>query len=183
MKLVGIDLAGNPRNHTGFCILNTGDNKKIVTTSILHSDSEIMEEIEGVNPDLIAVDAPLTFSGVNRRCDDELHRYGALPVTLRGMEVLAKRGTELAEKLRKKNFRVIEVYATCSGKILGFYDKNERSMHKNLMNSGLEGSIHKRIPTKDEIDAIFSALTAYLHLNGSTEEVGDENGKIIIPKV
>jgi len=82
MKLIGIDLAGNPKNDTGFCVLEIKDNKKIVTTSLLNSDSEIMEKIKEVNPNLIAIDAPLTFSGVNRKCDDELHNYGALPVTL-----------------------------------------------------------------------------------------------------
>lgn len=183
MKLIGIDLAGNPKNDTGFCVLEIKDNKKIVTTSLLHSDSEIMGKIKEVNPEIIAIDAPLTFSGVNRKCDDELHSYGALPVTLRGMEILAKRGTELAEKLRKENFKMIEVFATGSGKILGFYDQNERNMQKNLMNSGLWGDIQKRILTKDEIDAIFSALTAYLYLHGSTEEIGDEGGKIVIPKI
>lgn len=149
MKLIGIDLAGNPKNDTGFCVLEIEDDKKIVTTSIIHSDSEIMEKIREVNPDLIAIDAPLTFSGVNRKCDDELHSYGALPVTLRGMEILAKRGTELAGKLKKENFKVIEVFATGSGKILGFYDQNENAMQKNLMNSDLEGNIQKRILTKD----------------------------------
>lgn len=183
MKVVGIDLAGNPKNDTGFCILEVKDDKKIVKTSLLHSDSEIIDKIKEVNPELIAIDAPLTFSGINRKCDDELQSYGTLPVTLRGMEILAKRGTELAKELRKLKFRVIEIFATASAKILGFYDQNEKNMQNNLMNSDLEGDIQRRILTRDEIDAIFSALTGYLHLNGSTKEIGDENGKIVVPKV
>jgi len=30
---------------------------------------------------------------------------------------------------------------------------------------------------------VFSALTAYLHYNGASQKVGDDAGKIIIPKV
>ncbi len=183
MKLIGIDLAGNPRNDTGFCVLEIKDDKKIVRTEILHSDSEIMEKIKEVNPDLIAIDAPLTFSGINRKCDEELQKYGTLPVTLRGMEILAKRGSRLAEELRKENFKLIEIFATGTAKILGLYDSLERNMQKNLLNSGILGDTEKRLLSRDELDSIFAAITGYLYLNNSAESVGDENGRIIIPKL
>jgi predicted nuclease with RNAse H fold len=105
MKFIGIDLAGNPKNETGFCILEIAGEKKTVSTSILRSDLDIIEKIRKTNPEIIALDAPLTYEGINRRCDEELSSYGALPVTLRGMEVLAKRGTNLALQLRSENYK------------------------------------------------------------------------------
>ncbi|RLI88564.1 MAG: DUF429 domain-containing protein [Candidatus Altiarchaeales archaeon] len=183
MKVVGIDLAGNPKNDTGFCSMEVKGDKKYVSTRILHSDSEIIDKLKEIKPELVAIDAPLTYTGVNRKCDDNLHKYGALPVTLRGMETLARRGTRLADELKRMNFRFIEIFSTATAKILGFYDKRETIMQRNLIKSGIEGDIEKRFLTRDELDAIFAAITACLYLNGSTEAVGDDNESIIIPKV
>jgi len=184
MKVVGIDLAGNPKNDTGFCILEDIENSKHIKTKILHSDDEIIKSIEETKPDLIAIDAPLTYSNENRKCDEILREYGALPVTLRGMEVLAIRGSELAKKLRSKGFRdIIEIFSTASAKILGLWDKTEKGMQKNLLNANIRGDIEKKLLSKDELDAVFAAITGYLYLKNSTKSVGDEKGKIIIPKV
>jgi hypothetical protein len=183
MRFIGIDLAGSPKNDTGFCLLEvTGEEKKLSVT-LLHSDSEILEKIKKNLPDLIAIDAPLTYEGVNRECDNILRDYGALPATLRGMEVLARRGTSLASELRKLGCKYIEIYAKATGKILGFYDVDESTAQRKLLSAGLCGDLEKRMLTKDEIDAVFAALTAYLHYDGKSEEVGGVNGKIIIPRI
>ena len=187
MKIVGIDLAGNPKNDTGFCDLEVTSGKKSVTTKILHFDVEIIGGVEKTNPEIIAIDAPLTYSGVPRKCDGELREYGSLPVTLRGMEVLAIRGKQLAEELKAKNFKVIEVFSTASAKILGFYSEPgksaERKMQKKLLKANLSGDIERKFLTKDELDAVFAAITGYLYLSGSTRTVGDDSGKIVIPEV
>lgn len=183
MKFIGIDLAGSPKNDTGFCILEVTGEDKSLTVTILHSDSEILEKIKKNKSDLIAIDAPLTYEGINRECDSILRDYGALPVTLRGMEVLAKRGAGIAGELRKQGRKYIEVHAKATGKILGFYDTDERSMQRKLLSAGLSGDLEKRMLSKDELDAVFAALTAYLHCDGKSEEVGDANGKITIPRI
>ncbi|MFZ2456580.1 MAG: DUF429 domain-containing protein [Candidatus Altiarchaeia archaeon] len=183
MRFIGIDLAGSPKNDTGFCVLEVTGKDKILSVTLLHSDSEILEKIKKASPDLIAIDAPLTYAGVNRECDSILSSYGALPVTLRGMEVLARRGTNLAAELRKTGSKYIEVYSKASGKILGLYDVEESSVQRMLLSIGLCGDLERRILSRDEIDAVFAALTAYLHTTGATEEAGDEGGKIVIPKV
>lgn len=183
MKVVGIDLAGNPKNDTGFCSMNVKDNKKYVSTRVLHSDSEIIDKLKEIEPDLTAIDAPLIYTGINRKCDDDLKGYGALPATLRGMETLARRGVRLANELKMMNFSFIEVFSTATAKILGFYDKNEGIMQKNLIKSGIEGDTGRRFLTKDELDAIFAAMTAFLYLSGSIEKVGDDSGSIVIPRV
>lgn len=183
MKAVGIDLAGNPKNDTGFCVLTVDDDKKSVMTLILKSDFEILERLNVVRPDIVAIDAPLTFEGSNRKCDDELGEYGVLPVTLRGMEVLAKRGTSLAGDIKKLNLKLVEISAKASGKILGFYDPSEKIIQKRLIEAKISGDVDKRFLTKDELDAIFAAITGYLYMNGSTREVGDDAGRIVIPNL
>jgi uncharacterized protein len=183
MRFIGIDLAGSPKNDTGFCILEVTGEDKVLAVTLLHSDSEILEKIQKATPDLIAIDAPLTYAGINRECDSILSSYGALPVTLRGMEVLARRGTALAAELRKSGCKYIEVYAKASGKILGLYHEEESSVQRMLLAIGLQGDLERRILSRDEIDAIFAALTAYLYTTGSTEDVGDERGIVALPKV
>ena len=185
MKIIGIDLAGNPKNDTGFCILNVENEtgEKSVTTRILHSNSEIIKKIIQIKPELIAIDAPLIFSGKQRECDNKLRKYGALPVTLKGMEVLAVRGAGLADELEQMHLNFIEVFSTASAKILGLHKSRGTLIQKELINMGLKGDTEKRMLSKDELDAIFAAITGYLYLIGQSESIGDENGKIIVPKV
>jgi len=181
LKIVGVDLAGNPKNETGFCTLYVKGETKNISTRILHSDEEILNNIKEANPDVIAIDAPLTFSGKNRRCDELLREYGAIPVTLRGMIVLANRGNSLAKKL--SGFKTIEVFATASAKILGIYDKDDIKTQKMFINSGVKGELENKFLTRDELDATFAALTGLLFLEGKTKTVGDEDGRIVIPDV
>ncbi|MCX6695086.1 MAG: DUF429 domain-containing protein, partial [Candidatus Altiarchaeota archaeon] len=172
-----------PKNESGYCVLSVEDGVKSVETRILYSDEDILSEVMKTAPDLVAVDAPLIFSGVNRKCDELLHGYGALPVTLRGMEVLARRGSAFAVKLRGINVKFIEVFSTASAKILGVYSKNDFGMQKSMMSLGIRGSVSDRILSRDELDAVLAAVTGFLHLEKQTREVGDESGVIMIPEV
>ncbi|VVB51040.1 Uncharacterised protein [uncultured archaeon] len=184
MKVVGVDLAGSQRNDTGFCVLTVDESdKKEVSVRLLKTDEEIIQHILEAQPQVIAIDSPLTYKGSIRRCDELLAGYGVLSPTLPGMEILAKRGTNLAEKLRQ-TAEVIEISVKTSAKILGVAaDKNDLRYQKNLMNLNIGGDITTRFLTKDELDAIVAASTAFLYTTGSTEKVGDENGTIITPKV
>ena len=182
-KIVGIDLAGMPKNDTGFCILEIEENIKKIKTKILHSDDEILKNIESEIPDLICIDGPTTRPLRNqRKCDIELRKYGALPPLLGGMRYLTMRASKLRENL-EKTYKIIEVYPRASSKILGFYNEDEIKMQKELVKLGLEGDIVRRSLSKDEIEGVVAALTGYLYLQGKTKEVGDHEGKIIIPKL
>jgi predicted nuclease with RNAse H fold len=184
MKYVGIDLAGNPKNPTGICLLSIDpEENKTVSTKLLYSDSQLMTETRKSEPDLVAIDAPLTYSGINRKCDLDLHEYGALPVTLRGMEVLARRGTALCQEMGDAGLKTIEVFSAASAKILGLYDKDDGLAQKKLMEAGITGDLDRRMLSRDELDSIYCALTAYLSTKSATESVGDEEGSIVIPKV
>ncbi|HHQ44698.1 MAG TPA: DUF429 domain-containing protein [Candidatus Altiarchaeales archaeon] len=183
MRIIGLDLAGKPSNPTGFCILESDGGCKKVSTSIAYSDDEILEKIFSIQPDLVAVDAPLKYAGVNRLCDEELSRYGALPATLSGMSVLAARGTNLAKKLADAGLKCIEVHSKSSAKILGVYAKDDFDFQKNIMALDVDGGIANRLYSRDELDAVVAAITGYLHLEGATREVGDSAGVIQVPSV
>ena len=183
MMVVGVDLAGSSKNETGFCVLTVEGERKTVETRVLHSDEDIFSAIAEAKPDLVAVDAPLRYDGVNRKCDELLRQYGALPATLPGMEVLARRGVSVARKLEEMGFGFIEVYSTASAKILGVYSKKEFEMQKNFLSLNLDGDINNKLLIKDELDAVSAAVTGFLHLVGQTKVVGDESGFIVIPSV
>jgi len=183
MRVVGVDLAGSSRNKTGFCVLTVDGEKKSVKTSILYSNEELLDAIAALKPDLVAVDAPLVYSGVNRKCDEMLRQYGALPATLPGMETLAKRGVAFARELSRRGIKCIEVYSTATAKILGVYGSKEFKMQKNMISLNLDGDINDRLLVKDELDAVSAALTACLHLMGQTRAVGDDSGMVVVPDV
>ncbi|MBD3387663.1 MAG: DUF429 domain-containing protein [Candidatus Altiarchaeales archaeon] len=182
MRVVGLDLAGSPKNSTGFCILEV-EGGKTVHTRLIHSDEEILSDVTSADPDLVAVDAPLIYEGVRRNCDDLLREYGALPVTLKGMEVLAERGRKIASDLKRLGLDYIEVFPTASAKILGVYSKNDFTLQKNMMALDLKGDLNTKILSRDELDAVLASLTGFLYLQGQSEPVGDENGLVHIPLV
>lgn len=177
-----MDLAGSAKNDTGYALLEVNGEKK-VTSKILHSDDEIISQLKLSKPEIVAVDAPLIYSGEKRICDELLREYGALPVTLHGMQTLAERGSCLAKKLESEGLPHIEVYSKASSKILGVYAKKDFDMQKNMMSLDLSGDLNQRLLVRDELDAISCAVTAYLHLLGQTNEVGDDRGRVVVPKV
>jgi predicted nuclease with RNAse H fold len=180
MRVVGLDLAGSPKNPTGYCILDY-DERKTVKVGILRGDDEIIDLVKSAGPKLVAIDAPLTYAGVRRSCDEILREYGAIPATMRGMETLAFRGVSLSGRLKSEGFDCIEVFATGTGKILGVFDRDDFKLQKNLMALGIVGDMGDRILVRDELDAILCALTALLHLLAETRTIGDEGGRVVVP--
>lgn len=158
MKVVGIDLAGKFENPTGFCSMTDSGTE----TKLLFSDEEIINEIEIIKPDCIAVDAPfwLPNRGVWRTGEEKLLRRGFQPLSplLPTMRLLALRASRLVKALREKGYRVIEVFSSASEKIFGL----SKEPRKN----------------KDEYDALLCALTAKAYLEGNYEDLDG----IIIPR-
>ena len=185
MKIMGIDLAGKEENPTGICTLN---NHKLFLKT-LHLDEGILEEIKKVNPNLIAVDTPLSLpkgrcclmkdckcavGGHFRQAERDIRPYGrVLPLTFRGMNMLTLRGTALAKQLRDK-YQVIETHPRTSQKMLGF---------KNLQ---FELSVHFKLSgdkTDHTLDAALAALTGFFYLNNCSIELGDPaEGIVVIPQ-
>lgn len=180
-KIVGIDLAGLPKNETGFCKLE----RKQATTSKLKTNEEIHKKIEETSPSLIAIDGPTTTpheGRIARQCDIELKEYGALPPLMsEGMKKLNERAINLKEKL-EENYCIIEVLSTATAEILGIKRKKENEAQKQMIKMGLKGTLEERLLTIDETDALLAALTGRLHLKGKTNLVGGTEGFIVVPR-
>ncbi len=166
VKICGLDLAGKDKNETGFCLIEKNKHKKI-TTKILHTNEEILNEIEKAKPDLIAIDAPFDFpkDSYYRKSDILLREHGVQPLSplFRGMKPLVERAKILVKILRDSeggggSYEVIEVFSKASERIMGL----ERDKKAN----------------KDEYDAVLCALTGEKYLEGNYENLDG----IIIPK-
>lgn len=120
MEAVGIDLAGVESRPTGFCLM---DDNLVDNSFLFYTDEEIIAETIKGQPDVVAIDAPLSLprgreslwirSNIHlRECDRELlkMRIKFFPLTLGPMRQLTERGMRLKTKLERKNMRVIETY-------------------------------------------------------------------------
>jgi len=158
MRVVGIDLAGKPENPTGFCSLTDSGTE----TMLLHTDMEIINEIDKIKPDCIAIDAPfwLPRTGIWRSSDEKLLRRGFQPISpaFPTMRLLAIRASHLVKILRERSYNVIEVFANASEKVLGL----SKEPRKN----------------QDEYDSLLCALTAKSYLEKKYEDLDG----IILPK-
>ena len=169
LKILGIDLAGKSKNPTGICILKE-DN---IILKTVKEDKEILEIANTLKPDIIAIDAPIMHGKPKiRKVDRVLKKYKAFPPTLPSMIPLTIRGSKLAAQL-SKYYHVIEVFPTATVKILGIYHKNYKETTAIL---------DVKVKNKHELDAYICYLTGKMFLEGKTETVGDETGKVIIPK-
>lgn len=181
--IIGIDLAGKSKNPTGQAIW---ENKEVKAT-LIYTDNEILEHVIHTRPKLIAIDAPLSLpkKGSLRKADKEMIRrgYRVFPPTLPSMKTLTLRAIKLNKLIAKKGYKVIEVHPTSTRKALNMPSKDWKKIQTILKNIGLKGEIKTCVLTPHEIDAAVAALTAYLHMQGRTEALGDkEEGYIIIPK-
>lgn len=181
--IIGIDLAGKSKNPTGQAILES----KEVKATLIYTDNEILKHVTRTHPKLIAIDAPLSLpkKGSLRKADKEMIRrgYRVFPPTLPSMKTLTLRAIKLNKLIAKKGYKAIEVHPTSTRKALNMPSKEWKKIQTILKNIGLKGEIKTRVLTPHEIDAAVAALTAYLHMQGRTEALGDkEEGYIIIPK-
>lgn len=181
---VGVDLAASSRNPTGWALLKGN----AVKTSLVYTDSEILENIEKNHPALIAIDAPLSLPKKGeffRKADREMIRkgYRVFPPNLPAMKKLALRAIRLNRLIEKKMYKTIEVHPTSTRKALQMPLKDWKTIQEVLRSLGLKGELETRPLATHEIDAVTAALTAVLHLKSQTERIGDdEKGYITVPK-
>ena len=178
---VGIDLAGSPKNPTGWACLQGNS----VKTRELFSDEEILLETFKVKPNVVAIDAPLTIpiKGITRKADRDMHRYGypVLPPLYPAMKALTYRGIALTQKILEGRIEVIEVHPTSTRKALSMPIKDWEEIQRILVEMGIQ--VSEEPLTSHQIDAVTAALTAYFHIKGEEEKIGDSvEGYIIVPK-
>lgn len=147
---VGLDLAGSPKNPTGWFILPS------MNHGIVHTDDEIIEICKGA--EVVAIDGPLSFPDEwYRDCDIELMKMGfnVLSPKLKGMIPLARRAMNLKSMLNERGITVVETLASASRKILGI-ERDEHGM------------------TRDEADAFACSIVAMLYSSGKATAVGSD---------
>jgi len=181
--IVGIDLAGKQENPTGWALW---ENKR-VKTSLFYLDNEILAGVAHSKPAIIAIDAPFTLpkKEIFRKADKEMIRkgYRVFPPGLSAMRKLTLRAMKINKLIAEKGYKAIEVHPTSTRKALNMPLKDWREIQTILASIGLEGDLKVRALTPHEIDAITSALTAYLYMQNQTEAIGDEEeGYITVPK-
>jgi len=184
-NIVGIDLAANPSNPTGWALLE--DLK--VSAQQLFTDEEIVGETIKNAPMLVAIDAPLSLPKHRkehmRNADKEMRRkgYPVLPTRFRSMEKLTLRAQEIALQLKKEGLAVIEVHPTSTRKALNIPTKEWNEIQQVFIRIGLKDDIEKHSLTPHEIDAVTGALTGYLYKKRKTELIGNQKeGYIVVPK-
>lgn len=181
--IIGIDLAGTPKNPTGWALWKD----KTVKTALVYTDEEILEGVLSHAPSIVAIDAPLRLpkEGILRKADKEMIRLGyrVLPPSLPAMKKLTLRAIKINKLILEKSYKTIEVHPTSTRKALSMPLKEWERIQIALQTLGIEGDIKTRPLTSHEIDAVTAALTAYLHMQNLTEAIGDaEEGFIIVPK-
>lgn len=149
--------------------------KNSINVDSIFSNDQILKKIGHFNPTVVAIDAPLIDGTIRiRKADRLMKKYGAMPPTMKSMRLLTKRGTFIAQLLREKGYRVIEVFPTGTAKILGFYEKKyKKSVEKIQM--------QKIFNNKHEYDAYLCSLTAKLYHKRKTKEIGENNETIVLP--
>jgi predicted nuclease with RNAse H fold len=190
--VIGIDLAGSPRRPTGVCTLKA----LRASTTVLYSDGEVLDYVTSGDPDVVAIDAPLTLppgrrtiedrrGGHFRECDLELRRRRIpfFPITLGPMRSLTQRGIALKEVLTARGLDVIEIYPGGAQDLWGLprQHRNRAGLRRGLGRLGLRGLSAKA--SGHELDAATGALVGRLYLKGQAEAYGrEDDGIIVMPK-
>ena len=181
--IIGIDLAGKPKNPIGWALWKD----KKVETSLIYTNNEILENITRSKPTIIAIDAPFSLpkKEILRKSEREMIRkgYHVFPPGLPAMKTLMVRAIKLNKLIAEKGYKTIEVHPTSTRKALNMPSKEWKKIQAILEDIGLEGCLKVRALKSHEIDAVTAALTAYLHMQNQTEAIEDEEeGYIIVPK-
>jgi len=191
MTTIGLDLAGVETRPTGFCIL---DGMR-VETQLVYNDREIVQKIDEVKPEVIAIDAPLSLpkgrksieerTNVHlRECDKELlgRRIKFFPITLGPMRKLTERGIKLKKILKNKGFKVIEVYPGGAQDVLNIPRKQQglEKLRKGLEKLKIKG-LTKNM-NDHELDAVTCAFVGKLFLERKSETLGDPEEGIVMPR-
>jgi len=195
IRFMGLDLAGSVHRPTGWAIID--ENLYICEEpGEVFSDEQILEKVDKYEPHWIGIDAPLSFpkkGNKTRLCDRELRKFNVSALSPFFIASLTKRGIMLCRILTKRGYSCIEVYPRATQKILGITVAGKKSDKKWCYLLQRELSLKAKIkglplPTKKfysshVLDAILCAYTAWCRWKGIYQEVGNREGKIVIPLI
>lgn len=170
--IAGIDVG--KKNHVAVI-----KGRKIVYVGTLE-DCDVEFEFAGI-------DAPLSFpkEGYFRECERKLHRMGIRLLPPKFIERIALKGIEIAERLKRRGVVVYEVYPYATRVLLNIAPKVDKKKAEGRL--AILSDLRRFIDVEDFedhniVDAIISALTVRLHIEGEGEIVEGRDGAILIPK-
>ncbi len=210
MSVLGIDLRASSKKPSVVAILDS--ESYLTELASCYEDSELTDLVGKVQPDLIAIGAPLNlpsgFCCLDQSCgcrfsiagrkgrlfELELAKMGiSCFYTNKGSIIreLIYRGIRLSQSLKAEGYNVIEVYPHAT-KMLLFGDKlppknSAASLgymisHLTPLVSGMEK--HADDLDRNACDAIINAYTGQLHAHADTDVLGDpEEGMLVLPKL
>jgi predicted nuclease with RNAse H fold len=210
MSVLGVDLRASSKKPSSIAVLDTQSH--LTELSSFYEDSELTKLVDELQPELVAIGAPLNlpsgFCCLDQTCDcrfsvsDRKGRLLELELAKMGISCfytnkgsiirdLIYRGIHLSKILRESGHDVIEVYPHAT-KMLLFGDKvppknNAISVsyminHLTPLVSGMER--HADDLDRNTCDAIINAYTGQLHAQSKTDVLGDpEEGILVLPKL
>ena len=210
MSVLGVDLRASSKKPSSFAVLDTQSH--LTELSSFYEDSELIKLVDDLQPDLVAIGAPLNlpsgFCCLDQTCDcrfsvsDRKGRLLELELAKMGISCfytnkgsiirdLIYRGIHLSNMLRESGHTVIEVYPHAT-KMLLFGDKvppknsaisvSYMIGHLTPLVSGMER--HADDLDRNTCDAIINAYTGQLHAQSKTDILGDpEEGILVLPKL
>ena len=210
MAILGIDLRASHKKPSAVAILDS--QSRLTELRNCYEDSELTDLVDEVQPDFVAIGAPLNlpsgFCCLDQSCDCRFSIPGRkgrlLELELAKMGIscfytnkgsiireLIYRGIRLSQELTAKGYSVIEVYPHAT-KMLLFGDKlppknSAASLgymisHLAPLVSGMDD--HADNLDRNSCDAIINAYTGQLHAHSETDVLGDpEEGMVVLPKL
>ena len=198
MISLGLDPSGSERKRSGLAIINESLSAE---SRIVRTDADILQAIHETQPDVVAIDAPLSLPkgrccadpscacsvyGIVRSADRAVSRMGYRPfwTLLPSMVNLTLRSIRLRETLESKGVKVIEVYPGAAQDRLGLPRKQrgEDALLQGLFGLGIRFTDDKPKRVHDELDAITAAYVGLCWLQDAYEAAGPPDEiQIILP--
>jgi len=210
MAVLGVGLRASRKKPSSIAVLDSQSH--LTELSSFFEDNELIKVVNDINPDVVAIGAPLNlpsgFCCLDQNCEcrfSEPNRKGRLlELELAKMGIscfytnkgsiireLIYRGIRLSQMLRDAGHNVIEVYPHAS-KMLLFGDKvppknsavsiSYMIGHLTPLVSGMED--HANDLDRNRCDSIINAYTGQLHAQSNTDILGDPNeGVLVLPKL
>lgn len=179
LKICGIDYGSKMAGTTSICYLEGDEIKVLRSVKNQDADQMILSFCASFQPDLIAIDAPLSLPGVfrnlkgydnyfYRKCDQALKAMS--PMFIGG---LTARAMKLKSQLTIAE--VIEAYPVYRGKSLGLEEFGYRSKSADysvlIQKLGFEQMIEIR--SSHDLDALITYEIACRYKQGKSSHVGD----------
>ncbi len=195
IKLAGIDYGSKLAGTTAICIGSSpGRHKIIQSEKKKDADKFILDNIKQLQPDLVAIDAPLSLPGVYfqpqtfrdffyREGDKELKAMS--PMFLGG---LTARAMKLKYELAKLNIAPIEVYPAALAREFTLdqqgYKKSDKALDQCLLSLKQQTELKigkKSVTNWHQFDSVLAWCSGWRYLQQQFEIYGhEEEGQIIV---